>query len=204
MDLFAFKLIPVVVIHDVHDAEPLARALIKGGLPIAEVTFRTDAAAEAIDIMAEIAGITVGAGTVLTPAQVEIAAEAGAQFFVSPGLRADVVREAQVAGKPMLPGAVTPSEIMQAMSMGLDTVKFFPADIYGGPAAIKALSAPFTTMRFVPTGGVTAKNLGEYLSLKSVPAVGGSWMVPAKLIEAKKFDEIAALCAEAVSLASHF
>ncbi|MDR0285842.1 MAG: bifunctional 4-hydroxy-2-oxoglutarate aldolase/2-dehydro-3-deoxy-phosphogluconate aldolase [Propionibacteriaceae bacterium] len=201
MDMFAYRIVPVVVIQDAEDAEPLGRALVAGGLPVAEVTFRTDAAAESIAIMSEIEGLRVGAGTVVTPAQVEFAVEAGAEFIVSPGLRSDVVREAQMAGKPVIPGAVTPTEIMNALAMGLETVKFFPANVLGGPSAIKALAAPFTTVRFVPTGGVSPANLKEYLSLKCVPAVGGSWMVPPGLIAARDFTAITALCHEAVELA---
>ncbi|MDR2974938.1 MAG: bifunctional 4-hydroxy-2-oxoglutarate aldolase/2-dehydro-3-deoxy-phosphogluconate aldolase [Propionibacteriaceae bacterium] len=200
MDMYAHRLIPVVVIHDAADAEPLGRALVEGGLPIAEVTFRTDAAAESIAIMSEIDGLTVGAGTVLSPDQVELAVEAGAQFIVSPGLRADVVREAQMDGRQVLPGAVTPGELMAAQAMGIDTVKFFPANLYGGASAIRALSAPFSTMRFVPTGGVSAQNLGDYLALSCVAAVGGSWMVPAGLIQAQDFAAITILCRDAVSL----
>jgi len=202
MDLFAYRIIPLVVIHDADDAEPLGQALIAGGLPIAEVTFRTDAAAESIAIMSDIEGLTVGAGTVLTPDQVELAVEAGAQFLVSPGLRADIVREAKLAGKPILPGAVTPGEIMAAQALGVETVKFFPSSLYGGPAAIEALAAPFTTMQFVPTGGVNPTNLASYLALDCVPAVGGSWMVPSALLDARDFDAITALCREAVDLAS--
>ena len=200
MELFEHRIIPVVVLHDAADARPLGEALIAGGLPVAEVTFRTDAAAEAISIMSEIEGLLVGAGTVVTPAQVELAVEANAKFIVSPGLRADVVREAQMAGRPVLPGTVTPSEIMTAQSLGLDTVKFFPAGLYGGPAAIKALAAAFTTTQFVPTGGVTPDNLGQYLALPCIPAVGGSWMVPADLIKAGDFAAITALCRAAVEL----
>ena len=202
MDLFAYRIIPVVVLKDAADAGPLGEALVAGGLPIAEVTFRTDAAAESIAIMSEIDGLTVGAGTVVEPSQVELALEAGAQFLVSPGLRADIVREARLAGKPMLPGAVTPSEIMEAQSLGVDTVKFFPAQLFGGAKAIKALAGPFTTMKFIPTGGVSAANLAEYLSLACVPAVGGSWMVPSDLIAAQNFTAITQLCREAVALAS--
>jgi len=202
MDLFDYRIIPLVVIQDAEDAEPLGRALIAGGVPIAEVTFRTDAAAESIAIMSDIDGLTVGAGTVLTPDQVELAIEAGAQFIVSPGLRADIVREAKLAGKPILPGAVTPGEIMAAQALGIDTVKFFPASLYGGAAAVKALAAPFTTMKFVPTGGVNASNLADYLALDCVPAVGGSWMIPQKLLEAHDFDAISALCRQALDLAS--
>ena len=202
MDLFAYRIIPLVVIHNAEDAEPLGKALIAGGIPLAEVTFRTDAAAESIAIMSDIEGLTVGAGTVTTPDQVELAVEAGAQFLVSPGLRADIVREAKLVGKPILPGTVTPGEIMAAQALGVDTVKFFPASLYGGPAAIKALAAPFTTMKFVPTGGVNASNLADYLALDCVPAVGGSWMIPQKLLEARDFDAISALCREALDLAS--
>jgi len=202
MDLFAYRIIPVVVIDDADDALPLAEALIAGGLPIAEVTFRTDSAAEALAIMAEVDGMTVGAGTVIYPSQVELAVEAGAEFLVSPGLRADIVREAVLAGKPILPGAITPGEIMAAQALGVDTVKFFPAGMYGGPEVVRALSAPFTTMKFVPTGGVAPKNLLEYLRLPCVPAVAGSWMVPPDLINAHDFAAVTRLCREAVELAS--
>jgi len=202
MDIFAYRIIPVVVLHDAVDAEPLGRALIAGGLPLAEVTFRTEAAAEAISILSDMEGLTVGAGTVMTPAQVELAIEAGAQFIVSPGFRADVIQEATLAGKPILPGAVTPTELMTVQTLGIDTVKFFPADAFGGPGAIKALAAPFPGMKFVPTGGVSIKNLAEYLALKAVPAVGGSWMVKPDLIKEQAFDKIAALTRQAVELAN--
>ncbi|MDR2930315.1 MAG: bifunctional 4-hydroxy-2-oxoglutarate aldolase/2-dehydro-3-deoxy-phosphogluconate aldolase [Propionibacteriaceae bacterium] len=200
MDLFAHRIIPVVVINDADDAEALGLALRDGGLPIAEITFRTEAAAESIAIMSEIEGLTVGAGTVVSPDQVELAAEAGAEFIVSPGLRADVVREARLDGKPILPGAVTPGEIMEAQALGVEAVKFFPANVYGGAAAIRTLSAPFTTMQFVPTGGVSASNMADYLALPCVPAVGGSWMVPTGLIQAKDFAAISTLCRTAVQL----
>lgn len=197
-DVFAHRIVPVVVVEDAAQARPLAEAMVAGGLPVAEVTFRTAAAAEAIAEMSQVEGILVGAGTVVTPDQVHQALGAGARFIVSPGLRADVVRPAQAAGVPVVPGAVTPSEIMEAIALGLDTVKFFPANVYGGSAAIKALAAPFGAMRFVPTGGVTTANLADYLSLPCVPAVGGSWMVPVKEIRAGRFDEVTRLCREAV------
>ncbi|MCL2783968.1 MAG: bifunctional 4-hydroxy-2-oxoglutarate aldolase/2-dehydro-3-deoxy-phosphogluconate aldolase [Propionibacteriaceae bacterium] len=202
MNIFAYRIIPVIVIHDAEDAEPLGEALIAGGLPMAEITFRTEAAAESIAIMSEIDGLTVGAGTVVTTAQVELAVEAGAKFLASPGCRADVIREAQLAGRPILPGTVTPSEIMAAAALGIDTVKFFPANLYGGATAIKALAAPFTSVKFVPTGGVSPENLTDYLQLDCVPAVGGSWMVPADLIKAKDFSAISSLCRQAVELAA--
>jgi 2-dehydro-3-deoxyphosphogluconate aldolase/(4S)-4-hydroxy-2-oxoglutarate aldolase len=202
MDLFAYRVIPVVVLNDAADAIPLAEALLAGGLPIAEVTFRTEAAAEAIAVMSEVEGLMVGAGTVVTPAQVELAVEAGAKFLVSPGLRADIVREAQLAGKMILPGVVTASEIMEALSLGISTVKFFPAGVAGGPAAIKNFSSVFNTVQFVPTGGVNKTNLADYLSLPCVPAVGGSWMVPPQLVAAHDFATITARCREAVALAA--
>lgn len=201
-EMFSARIVPVVVLHDAKDAEPLGRALIAGGLPVAEVTFRTAAAGESIRAMSAIEGLIVGAGTVLNPAQVEQALEAGASFIVSPGLRRDVVLAAQAAGIPVLPGAVTPSEIMAAQELGLDTVKFFPANVYGGAAAIKALSAPFGGMRFVPTGGVSVSNLSDYLSLGCVPAVGGSWMVPVDAIREGAFAQVSELCAGAVAAAA--
>ena len=201
-EMFSARIVPVVVLHDAKDAEPLGRALIAGGLPVAEVTFRTAAAVESIRAMSAIEGLIVGAGTVLTPAQVEQAVEAGASFIVSPGLRRDVVLAAQAAGIPVLPGAVTPSEIMAAQELGLDTVKFFPANVYGGAAAIKALSAPFGSMRFVPTGGVSVSNLSDYLSLGCVPAVGGSWMVPVDAIREGAFAHVSELCVAAVAAAA--
>jgi len=200
--MFSARIVPVVVLHDAKDAEPLGRALIAAGLPVAEVTFRTAAAVESIRAMSAVEGLIVGAGTVLNPAQVEQALEAGASFIVSPGLRRDVVLAAQTAGIPVLPGAVTPSEIMAAQELGLDTVKFFPANVYGGAAAIKALSAPFGSMRFVPTGGVSVSNLFDYLSLGCVPAVGGSWMVPVDAIREGAFAHVSELCVAAVAAAA--
>ena len=201
-EMFSARIVPVVVLHDAKDAEPLGRALMAGGLPVAEVTFRTAAAVDSIRAMSAIEGLIVGAGTVLNPAQIEQAVEAGAAFIVSPGLRRDVVFAAQAAGIPVLPGAVTPSEIMAAQELGLDTVKFFPANVYGGAAAIKALSAPFGSMRFVPTGGVSVSNLSDYLSLGCVPAVGGSWMVPVDAIREGAFAHVSELCVAAVAAAA--
>lgn len=201
-EMFSVRIVPVVVLNDAKDAEPLGRALMAGGLPVAEVTFRTAAAADSIRAMSAVDGLIVGAGTVLNPGQVAQAVDAGAQFVVSPGLRRDVVLAAQAAGIPVLPGAVTPSEIMAAQELGLDTVKFFPANVYGGAAAIKALSAPFGDMRFVPTGGVSVGNLSDYLSLWCVPAVGGSWMVPVDLIREGAFDRVSELCRDAVAAAA--
>jgi len=200
--MFAHRVVPVVVIDDAKTAKPLAEAIVAGGLPVAEVTFRTDAAAAAISAMRDVEGLILGAGTVVNPEQVRMAVDCGATFLVSPGLRPDVVEAAQAFGVPILPGCVTPTEIMQAQSFNLDVVKFFPANVYGGAAAIKALSAPFGGMRFVPTGGVSAKNIGDFLSLSCIPAVGGSWMVPVDKIRAGEYDAITQLCAEAVAAAA--
>jgi len=199
--LSAARLVPVVVLDDAKDADPLAAALVTGGLPVAEVTFRTAAAPEAIRIMAARGDILLGAGTVLTPAQVDQAVDAGASYVVSPGLSRAVVERCAERGVLALPGAVTATEIQAALELGITTVKFFPAGTSGGAPAIVALAAPFGGVRFVPTGGVGPKNLHEYLAIPAVAAVGGSWMVPKDKVEAGDFDGIAALTAQAVALA---
>lgn len=204
MDVTESPVIPVVVISQASRASALGEALIAGGIHVAEVTFRTDAAAEAIRRMSAGSSLLVGAGTVLTAAQVDEAADAGARFIVSPGFSADVVRRAQHHGLPVYPGAVTPTEIMAALELGLTTLKFFPAHLYGGPAALKALGAPFPQVRFIPTGGITTGNVGEYLSLPNVAAVGGSWMVPAAAIDAGDTATIRRLSAEAVASTAPF
>lgn len=195
------RIVPVVVLDEAAHANPLADALVAGGLPVAEVTFRTAAAPEAIRIMADRGDILIGAGTVLTVAQVDQAVAAGANYIVSPGTSRAVVERCQEHGIAVLPGAVTATEVQAALELGLTTVKFFPAGTSGGAPAIKALSAPFGDVKFVPTGGVSAKNLHEYLAVPSIVAVGGSWMVDKALVNAGKFDEIAKLSAEAVALA---
>lgn len=193
--------IPVVVLNDVKDALPLAKALYEGGLPCAEVTFRTDAAEESIRIMAEqFPNMLVGAGTVLTTDQVDRAVAAGAKFIVSPGLNPKIVRYCVEKNIPITPGTTNPSDIEQAIECGLEVVKFFPAKQYGGLPAIKALAAPFPSMRFMPTGGVNQENIQEFLSFDKIIAVGGSWMVKDSLIKEGKFDEIKRLTAEAVAL----
>jgi 2-dehydro-3-deoxyphosphogluconate aldolase / (4S)-4-hydroxy-2-oxoglutarate aldolase len=198
--LAAARLVPVVVLDDAADAAPLAAALVAGGLPVAEVTFRTAAAADSIRAMSERGDMLVGAGTVLTPAQVDQAVAAGASYVVSPGLSRAVVERCQEHGILALPGAVTATEIQAALELGLTTVKFFPAGTSGGPKAIAALAAPFGGVRFVPTGGVSAGNLHEYLAVPSVVAVGGSWMVSKDLVRAGDFAGITRLTAEAVAL----
>ncbi len=198
--LAAARLVPVVVLDDAADADPLAAALVAGGLPVAEVTFRTAAAPDAIRAMADRGDILVGAGTVLTPAQVDQAVAAGASYVVSPGLSRAVVERCQEHGVLALPGAVTATEIQAALELGLDTVKFFPAGTSGGAKAIAALAAPFGGVRFVPTGGVSAANLHEYLAVPSVVAVGGSWMVAKDLVRSGDFAGITRLTADAVAL----
>lgn len=194
-------LVPVVVLHDAADAGLLADALVAGGLPVAEVTFRTAAAGEAIRAIADRGDVLVGAGTVLSPAQVDQAVAAGARFVVSPGLSRAVVERCGEHGIVALPGAVTATEVQAALELGLDTVKFFPAGTSGGPAAIKALAAPFGQVRFVPTGGVGPANLGEYLALPSVAAVGGSWMVPTERVAAHDRSGLVDLISAAVATA---
>lgn len=192
-------IVPVVVINNVEDAAPLAKALCAGGLPCAEVTFRTAAAKEAIKIMTETCPeMVVGAGTVLNAEQVDAAVEAGATFIVSPGLNPKTVRYCQEKGVAVTPGTSSPTDIEQAIELGLDVVKFFPAEQSGGIAKIKAMAAPYVNMKFMPTGGISAKNINDYLSFPRIIACGGSWMVPAKLVDEKKFDEIEKLTREAV------
>ena len=198
--LRAARLVPVVVLDDAADADALAGALVEGGLPVAEVTFRTAAAQDSIRAMAARGDILVGAGTVLTPEQVDQAVAAGARFVVSPGLSRAVVERCGEHGVLALPGAVTATEVQAALELGLTTVKFFPAGTSGGPGAIKALAAPFGGVAFVPTGGVGPGNLADYLAVPAVAAVGGSWMVPRDRVKAGDFAGIRTLCAEAVAL----
>ena len=194
-------IVPVVVLQDTKDAKPLAEALCDGGLPCAEVTFRTEAAEESIRIMTEaFPQMLVGAGTVLTTAQVDAAVAAGAKFIVSPGFDPEIVDDCLDKQIPVFPGCITPSEIAQAVKRGLRVVKFFPAQQFGGVATIKALSAPYVGLKFMPTGGVSAANLKDYFGCKSVIACGGSWMVKGDLIAAGKFDEIRQMTSEAVKL----
>ncbi len=196
-------IIPVVVLNDAKDAEPLGRALLEGGLPCAEVTFRTDAAEESIRIMSEkFPELLVGAGTVLTTEQVDRAVAAGAKFIVSPGLNPKVVQYCIDKNVPVTPGVVTPGEIEKAIELGLEVVKFFPAEPSGGLPMINAVGAAYTTMKFMPTGGISAKNVVDYLKSGKIHACGGSWMVKDSLINAGNFEEITRLTAEAVALVS--
>lgn len=193
--------VPVVVLEDAKDAAPLAKVLVEGGLPCAEVTFRTDAAEESIKIMtSEYPDMFVGAGTVLTMEQVDRAVAAGAKFIVSPGFDPEIVDYCLSKKIPVFPGCITPSEVAQAVKRGLKVVKFFPAEQFGGVATIKAMAAPYVGLKFMPTGGVSAKNLENYLSCDKIVACGGSWMVKGDLVKAGKFDEIKAMTEEAVKL----
>lgn len=197
----SLKLVPVVVLEDAKDALPLAKALIDGGLPVAEVTFRTAAAADSIRAISEAyPEMLVGAGTVTNLEQAKTAVTAGAKFLVTPGFSDEVTRYAVENDIPIFPGTCTPTEVMRAMSYGLKVVKFFPASQYGGLNTIKALAGPFPAMRFMPTGGINAGNVKEYLANKHIIACGGSWMVKSDLIAAGKFDEIKRLTQEAVAL----
>ena len=195
------KIVPVVAIQDAKDAVALADALIAGGLPVAEITFRTAAGEAAIKAISEARPeMLVGAGTVTSLDQAKRAVEAGAKFIVTPGFSDEVTAYATAQGMPVFPGVCTPTEIMMTLRYNLPVVKFFPAGNYGGLATIKALNGPFPALKFMPTGGVSASNLQEYLSYKNIIACGGSWMVKSDLISAGRFDEIQRLTAEAVAL----
>ena len=183
--------IPVLVIEDVRHAEPIARALVAGGLTALEVTLRTPAALDAIRIMARVDGAVVGAGTLLHPRDLDAALGAGARFAVSPGLTEPVAREAIAAGVPYLPGVATSADIMRGLDLGLDRFKFFPAEAAGGLAALKALSAVFRSARFCPTGGITARTAGAWLAAPSVLCVGGSWLVGPGPLDTARIEQAA-------------
>ena len=194
-------IVPVVVLNDPKDAEPLGQALCDGGLPCAEVTFRTSAAAESIRIMSEkFPEMLVGAGTVLTTEQVDRAVAAGAEFIVSPGLNPKVVKYCVDKGILIIPGCANPSDVEQAIEYGLEAVKFFPAEQAGGLAYIKAIAAPYVSMKFMPTGGINPDNVKAYLAYDRILACGGSWMVKSGFINAGEFDKIKAMVEEAVEI----
>lgn len=196
-----YGVVPVVVLKNTEDAIPLADALVAGGLSCAEVTFRTDAAEESIRLMSDkYPDMLVGAGTVLTIDQVQRAVKAGAKFIVSPGFDPEIVDFCLANNIPVFPGCITPSEVAQAVKRGLKVVKFFPAEQAGGVAMIKAMGAPYTMVKFMPTGGISAKNLKEYLECDKIICCGGSWMVKGDLISNGEFDKITELTKEAVEL----
>ena len=197
-----FGVVPVVVLEDAKDALLLAEALTEGGLPCAEVTFRTEAAEASIRLMSEkYPEMLVGAGTVLTIEQVDRAVAAGAKFIVSPGFDPEIVDYCLDKKIPVFPGCITPSEVAQAVKRGMKVVKFFPAEQAGGVAMIKAMAAPYTMVKFMPTGGISAKNLKDYLSFDKILCCGGSWMVKGDMIRNGEFDKIKELTKEAVELA---
>lgn len=194
-------IVPVIKVKNAQDAVPLCKALSDGGLPVAEITFRTDAAEEAIGLVHDaLPDVLLGAGTVLTCEQADRAMNAGAGYIVSPGLNPEVVRHCLAKGYPVLPGCGNPSDIEAALALGLKTVKFFPAEALGGLKLIKAMAAPYGDVTFVPTGGINEKNIAEYLSFPKIVACGGSWMVPEDAIAAQDWERIRELAKNAVSL----
>ena len=197
------KVVPVIKLDDAKDAVPLGKALVEGGLPVAEITFRTEAAEEAIRRMSgAYPEIAVGAGTLTSVEQAKRALDAGASFFVSPGFHKGITEFAIQNNIPVYPGVCTPTELMMAMEYGLPVVKFFPAGQYGGLKTIKALSGPFPRMKFMPTGGINQGNIREYLAEPCVIACGGSWMVKDDMLKKQDFDGIRQLVSEAVALVS--
>jgi len=194
------RLVPVIAIEDAAEALPLGRTLLENGLPIAEVTFRTKAAAAAIRQLAQLDDLMLGAGTVLSIDQVQEACDAGAQFIVTPGFNPKVVDYCLKKNIPIVPGVCTPTEIEAALEYELEVLKFFPAVSMGGVTSLKAFSGPYAGVKFIPTGGINAANVGDYLKLPNVLACGGSWMVGKKLITSKNYAEIARLTREAASL----
>lgn len=199
--LYRFGVVPVIRIPEVHHALPLAEALLEGGLACAEITFRSAAAAEALPLIrAAFPDLYLGAGTVLTVEQADTAIDAGAEFIVAPGTNHAVVDHVLGRGVPMLPGVCTPSEIEAVLAKGIDLVKFFPAEQFGGINTIRAFAGPYSGVRYVPTGGVTAANLGAYLAIPQVVACGGTWMVKADLLEAGNWAAVTRLAREAVEI----
>ncbi|ARR48560.1 bifunctional 4-hydroxy-2-oxoglutarate aldolase/2-dehydro-3-deoxy-phosphogluconate aldolase [Photobacterium damselae subsp. damselae] len=204
-DVFAISpIIPVMVIERLEDAIPMAKALMEGGISIFEITLRTPVALEAMTLIAnELPQALVGAGTVLTCAQYDAAVQAGAKFAISPGMSPTLLLHAQQGTVPLIPGVATPSEIMQALDLGYDHLKFFPAEAYGGAQTLKAISAPLPQVTFCPTGGINTANVIEYKMVKSVATIGGSWMLPKDLIAQGQWEEITKLTKEAVTLLSN-
>jgi 2-dehydro-3-deoxyphosphogluconate aldolase/(4S)-4-hydroxy-2-oxoglutarate aldolase len=194
------RLVPMVVIDKAEYVGPFGDALVAGGLPVAEVTFRTDAAEAAIRTLAKRGDLLVGAGTVLSTELADRAIDAGAQFIVAPGTNPNVVEHCVIRGVPIVPGVATPTDIELALSHGVDVLKFFPAENMGGVGTLKALAGPFPMVRFIPTGGITPEKLPSYLALPSVLACGGSWLAPRELLAAGDFDAIRKLVERAVKL----
>jgi 2-dehydro-3-deoxyphosphogluconate aldolase/(4S)-4-hydroxy-2-oxoglutarate aldolase len=198
--LSAHRLLPVVAIRDADAATGLAEALVAGGLPLIEITLRTEAAPEALKRASVVKDLFIAAGTVTTPDQVKLAVDCGAKLIVSPGLNTRVVEYCLANDIACVPGVCTPTEVETARNLGLKTLKFFPAEAYGGAKTLKAFGDVYKDFRFVPTGGVNLQNLGDYLKLPIVMACGGSWMVPADAIDQRRFDDIRKLVSDAVTL----
>lgn len=198
--LARLRLIPMVVMDHADHAAAFGDTLVTGGLPVAEVTFRTPAAEQSVRILAKRGDLLVGAGTILTTHQADRAIDAGAQFLVAPGTNPEVVEHVVMRGVPIIPGVATPSEIEQAIALEATALKFFPAETMGGVAALKAFAGPYPEARFIPTGGITPEMLPSYLRLKNVIACGGSWLAPRDLLAAGRFDAVAALIEQAVKL----
>ncbi|MDU9711059.1 bifunctional 4-hydroxy-2-oxoglutarate aldolase/2-dehydro-3-deoxy-phosphogluconate aldolase [Helicobacter pylori] len=194
-------IVPVVVIENIKDAVPLAQSLIEGGIPIIEVTLRSSCALEAIELIAKnVPKMRVGAGTILNPTQLEQAQNRGAEFLISPGLTIKLLEHAKKKDMPLIPGVSSSSEVMQALELGYNALKFFPAEYCGGVKLLNAFNGPFKGVKFCPTGGISADNMRSYLNLENVLCVGGSWLTPKNLIQNKEWDKITEICKRALAL----
>ncbi|MGL2452011.1 bifunctional 4-hydroxy-2-oxoglutarate aldolase/2-dehydro-3-deoxy-phosphogluconate aldolase [Helicobacter pylori] len=194
-------IVPVVVVEDIKDAVPLAQSLIEGGIPIIEVTLRSSCALEAIELIAKnVPKMRVGAGTILNPTQLEQAQNRGAEFLISPGLTIKLLEHAKKKDMPLIPGVSSSSEVMQALELGYNALKFFPAEYCGGVKLLNAFNGPFKGVKFCPTGGISADNMRSYLNLENVLCVGGSWLTPKNLIQNKEWDKITEICKRALAL----
>ncbi|WP_120988738.1 bifunctional 4-hydroxy-2-oxoglutarate aldolase/2-dehydro-3-deoxy-phosphogluconate aldolase [Helicobacter pylori] len=194
-------IVPVVVIEDIKDAVPLAQSLVEGGIPIIEVTLRSSCALEAIELIAKnVPKMRVGAGTILNPTQLEQAQNRGAEFLISPGLTIKLLEHAKKKDMPLIPGVSSSSEVMQALELGYNALKFFPAEYCGGVKLLNAFNGPFKGVKFCPTGGISADNMRSYLNLENVLCVGGSWLTPKDLIQNKEWDKITEICKRSLAL----
>ncbi|WRD58497.1 bifunctional 4-hydroxy-2-oxoglutarate aldolase/2-dehydro-3-deoxy-phosphogluconate aldolase [Helicobacter pylori] len=194
-------IIPVVVIEDIKDAVPLAQSLVEGGIQIIEVTLRSSCALEAIELIAKnVPKMRVGAGTILNPTQLEQAQNRGAEFLISPGLTIKLLEYAKKKDMPLIPGVSSSSEVMQALELGYNALKFFPAEYCGGVKLLNAFNGPFKGVKFCPTGGISADNMRSYLNLENVLCVGGSWLTPKNLIQNKEWDKITEICKRSLAL----
>ncbi|GAA7701716.1 bifunctional 4-hydroxy-2-oxoglutarate aldolase/2-dehydro-3-deoxy-phosphogluconate aldolase [Helicobacter pylori] len=194
-------IVPVVVIEDIKDAVPLAQSLVEGGVQIIEVTLRSSCALEAIELIAKnVPKMHVGAGTILNPTQLEQAQNRGAEFLISPGLTIKLLEHAKKKDMPLIPGVSSSSEVMQALELGYNALKFFPAEYCGGVKLLNAFNGPFKGVKFCPTGGISADNMHSYLNLENVLCVGGSWLTPKNLIQNKEWDKITEICKRSLAL----